>query len=414
MLLVAVGSELLRPGRPETHSERITPLLESAGLEVESRRVVSDDRREIAEALVEARRHPRIVLVTGGIGPTRDDRTREALSDALERPLRRDRGSEREIRAWCRAHRFPFTREQARQALVPEGAAAVGNPAGSAPGIWYADERGVVLVLPGVFGEMARMLRRCLGRLRRLGTGPIATATLLAAGKGESKVDRRIAPVVRRFPDVEVTTLASPGEITIQLRSRGAGAAGKVARCRDAVARRLGPDLVSASGERLEEVVLRLLSRRRWTLSVAESCTAGLVSARITSVPGSSRVFLAGAVCYNDRAKTRILSVSEEILRKHGAVSRPTALAMARGVAALTGSRMAVAVTGIAGPGGATPKKPVGMVHWAVLRPGRTRTLRRILPGDRERVRRQSAAIALDLVRRMLLPGHGTSTRTRT
>ena len=409
-----MGSELLRPGRPETHSERITPVLESAGLEVESRRIVSDDRREIAEALVEARRHPRVILVTGGIGPTRDDRTREALSDALEIPLRRDGAAERSLRAWCRRHRYPFTRDQARQALFPEGARAVKNPIGSAPGIWYADGRGVVLVLPGVYGEMVRMLHDLLPRLRHLGEGPIASATLRTAGKGESRIDRKIAPVVRRFPGVEVTTLASPGEITIQLRARGAGAAQEVARCRDALARRLGRDLVSASGERLEEVVFRLLSERRWTLSIAESCTAGLVSARLTSVPGSSRVFLAGAVCYNDRAKTRILSVSEEILRKHGAVSRATALAMARGAAALTGSRIAVAVTGIAGPGGATPRKPVGTVHWAVVGPAGSRTLRRLLPGDRDRVRKQSAAIALDLVRRMLLPRNRVSPRART
>ena len=413
-LILAVGSELLRPGCRETHSERITPVLESAGLEVESRRVVSDDPREIAEALVEARRRPRLILVTGGIGPTRDDRTREALSEALERPLRRDPAAQRTLRAWCRRHRIPCTRDQARQALAPEGTEIVKNPIGSAPGIWVADERGAILVLPGIFGEMWRMLQDLLPRLRRLGAGPIATATLRTAGKGESRVDRRIARVVRRFPEVEVTTLASPGEITIQLRARGPRAPGLVRRCRDAVARRLGGDLVSASGERLEEVVFRLLSRRRWTLSVAESCTAGLVSARLTSVPGSSRVFLAGAVCYNDRAKTRILSVSEEILHRHGAVSRSTALAMARGVAALTGSRIAVAVTGIAGPGGGSPRKPVGTVHWAVVGPGGYRTLHRLLPGDREKVRSHSAAIALDLVRRTLLPRDRISARART
>ena len=408
-----MGSELLRPGRRETHSEKITPVLESAGLEVESRRVVSDDPGEIAQALMEARRRPRLILVTGGIGPTRDDRTREALSEMLERPLRRDPAAYRTLRAWCRRHRIPCTRDQARQALIPEGTEIVKNPTGSAPGIWVADDRGAILVLPGVFGEMRRMLQDLLPRLRRLGEGPIATATLRTAGKGESRVDRRIAPVVRRFPEVEVTTLASPGEITIQLRARGPRAPGLVRRCRDAVARRLGRDLVSASGEGLEEVVFRLLSRRRWTLSVAESCTAGLISARLTSVPGSSRVFLAGAVCYNNRAKTRILSVSGEILRRHGAVSRPTALAMARGVAALTGSRIAVAVTGIAGPGGATPGKPVGTVHWAVVGPAGYRTLHRLLPGDREKVRNHSAAIALDLVRRVLLPRDRSSPRAR-
>jgi nicotinamide-nucleotide amidase len=412
-LLLAVGSELLRPGRPETHSEILTPLLEQHGLEVESRRIVSDRHNEIVEAIVEARRRPRLILVTGGIGPTRDDRTRQAMAEALERPLRRDAASTRAVRAWCRSHRLPFTREQESQALLPAGTRAVRNPVGSAPGIWYSDERGAILVLPGVFGEMWRMLKESLPRLRHLGAGAVATATLRTAGKGESRVDRRIAAVVRGFPEVDVTTLASPGETTIQLRARGRGAERSVARCRDAVAARMGRDLVSAKGERLEEVVFRLLRRRGWTLATAESCTAGLVSARLTSVPGASRVFLAGAVCYNNRAKTRILAVSDRILRRHGAVSRAAAVAMAQGAAALAGSRMAVAVTGIAGPSGGTRRKPVGTVHWAVVGPGVAVTSHRVLPGDREKIRQHSATIALDLVRRALLLRMGPSSRAR-
>jgi nicotinamide-nucleotide amidase len=222
-----------------------------------------------------------------------------------------------------------------------------------------------------------------------------------------------IAPVVRRHPGVDVTTLASPGEIEIQLRSRGRGAGRRVSRLRSALERRLGADLVSAEGERLEEVVHRLLRRRRWTLATAESCTAGLVAARLTSVPGASRVFLAGAVCYNDRAKTRILSVPEEILRRHGAVSRSAVVAMARGVAALTGSRISVAVSGIAGPGGGSRRKPVGTVHWAVAGPGRVFSIRRVLSGNREKIRQHAAAVALDLVRRALLAPTGSSPRRR-
>jgi competence/damage-inducible protein CinA-like protein len=410
---MAVGSELLRPGCRETHSERIVPVLEAAGLEMESRRVVSDRLDEIEEALREALSRPRVILVTGGIGPTRDDRTRDALARALGAPLRPDAASEHSVRRWCRRHRIPFTRDQARQTLLPEGTRALRNPVGSAPGIWYSGPRGTVLVLPGVFGEMWPMLHAQLPRLARLGDGPVATAILRTAGPGESRVDRRIAPAVRKFPEAEVTTLASPGETLIQIRTRGGGAGRKAARCRDAVAAVLGRDLVSAAGETLEEVVLRLLRRRRWTLATAESCTAGLVSARLTSVAGSSAVYLAGAVCYNDRAKARILSVPEETLRKHGAVSRSAALAMARGAVSLTGARVAVAVTGIAGPGGGTPRKPVGSVHWAVVSPSGVRTVHRILSGDRGKVRNHSAAIALDLVRRALLPRNAGASRAR-
>ncbi len=398
----------MRPGRPETHSRHVTAALEGIGLEVGSRRVVSDETREIVAAVSEARAGSRLVLVTGGIGPTRDDRTRDALAEVLGRPLRLDRGSERAIARWCRRHRFPFTAAQRRQAFLPEGSRALPNSAGSAPGIWTSDPRGVLVALPGVLGEMRAMLASLLPRLLPLATGGLATAVLRTAGRGESSIDARIAPVIRRSPGIEVTTLASPGEVTIQLRARGRGAGAAVARCRKEVARRLGTDLVSESGETLEERVLHLLRRRRLRLATAESCTGGLVAARITSVPGSSRAFVAGAVCYNDRAKARILSVSSEILSREGAVSRPVALAMAKGAAVLAGCEVAVAVTGIAGPGGGSRRQPVGTVHWVVVAPGVVRSLRRRLPGGREKVRCHAAAIALDLVRRALLSARRT------
>jgi competence/damage-inducible protein CinA-like protein len=401
--IVAVGSELLRPGRPETHSERITGLLRTIGLEVESRLVVPDRRERIVEAVREARRRPRLTLVTGGIGPTRDDLTREAVSEALGRPLVTDRRAEAALRGWCRRHGIPFTRYQARQAGIPQGARRVANRVGSAAGFEYSDRRGVVLVLPGVFGELWPMLTRRLPRLRRLAGGRLVAAALRTAGRGEARVDRIIAPIVRRFPEVEVTTLAAPGEVVIQLGAQGDRAAGNVAACRAALVRKLGEDLVSAEGESLESVVLRHLRKRRMRIAVAESCTAGLVCARLASVPGASRALAAGAVCYNDRAKQRILSIPGSALRRHGAVSRWTALAMARGVAALAESGVGVAVTGIAGPAGGTPRTPVGTVHWAVVGPDGFSAGHRLLPGDREKVRVHSASIALDQVRRFLI-----------
>jgi len=403
-VLVAVGSELLRPGRRESHSEHLTSFLEEIGLEVRCRRIVSDCAGEIVGALVDARRSPQVILVTGGIGPTRDDRTRLALAKALGRPLRLDPASEKAVRRWCRGHRFPYTAAQKRQAFLPAGARGLPNTIGSAPGIWFADPQGAVAVLPGVAAEMRAMLHGLAPRLRRLvGRQSLAGSTLHTAGRGESELDSRITPLSRDYPRVEVTTLASPGEVTIQLRARGRGARGQVARYRGQIARRLGADLVSEHGETLEEVVCQLLRRHRLRLATAESCTAGMVSARITSVPGSSRIYLGGAVCYNDRAKSRILSVPRQILFQDGAVSRRAALAMARGAAALTGAEVAVAVTGIAGPGGGTPEKPVGTIHWAVLSPFALLTRSGCLSGDREKIRLHATAVALDLVRRILL-----------
>jgi nicotinamide-nucleotide amidase len=209
--------------------------------------------------------------------------------------------------------------------------------------------------------------------------------------------------VAGRFPEVEVSTLASPGEVVIQLWARGAGAARRIAACRRRMERILGEDLVSTRGEALEEVGMKLLRRRRWRLGAAESCTAGLLGARLTRLPGSSRVFAGSAVCYHDAAKQRLLSVSPRILKHRGAVSAETSRAMARGAAALFQTPLGVSVTGIAGPGGGSRARPVGTVHIAVVHPGGARHRRWLLPGDREKVRAHAAALALDQVRRSLL-----------
>ncbi|MCI0657359.1 MAG: CinA family nicotinamide mononucleotide deamidase-related protein [Acidobacteria bacterium] len=401
--LVAIGSELLRPGFRETHSDWIIPRLEREGFEVASRVVATDDPSDIRRALEYARSLKGLVLVTGGIGPTRDDRTREALAKLLNRPLRRDPRAERLLRQWCRKHRFALTRAQRLQALLPAGAKPIRNRVGSAPGIWADSREGVVIALPGVPSEMQAMFESLVPRLRRLAHLPVATRTLRTAGVGETRIDHRIRAVAKLFPGVEVTTLGSPGEVTIQLRSRGRGAEARVERCRRWIARVLDSDLVSANGETLEAVVFRLLRERKWKLSTAESCTAGMVAARLTRVPGSSAVFHAGAVCYNDRAKERMLAVPHALLLHHGAVSRAAARAMARGAVAAFGAEMAVAVTGIAGPGGGTERKPVGTVHWAVAHPEGGRAIMRHLAGDRDKIRTHAACIALDLVRRTLL-----------
>jgi nicotinamide-nucleotide amidase len=378
--------------------------LEREGFEVVSRVIASDDSARIGRALDYAFSQGSLVLVTGGIGPTRDDRTREALAERLGRSLVRNRRAQSLVQSWCRRHRFPFTRAQQRQGLFPEGAGVIPNRVGSAPGIWaQRRDGGLVIALPGVPSEMQAMFEGLVPRLRKLAHLPVATLTLRTAGVGETRVDHRIRAVAKRFPEVEVTTLASPGEVTVQLRSLGVGAHARVERCRHWMARILGPDLVSAEGESLEEVVFRGLRRMGWQLSTAESCTAGMVAARLTRVPGSSRVFNAGAVCYNDRAKERVLAVPRASLHRHGAVSRVVALAMARGAVRAFGTEMAVAVTGIAGPGGGSTRKPVGTVHWAVAYPGGERALMRHLAGDREKIRTHAACIALDLVRRTLL-----------
>jgi nicotinamide-nucleotide amidase len=401
--LVAVGSELLRTGFRETHSAWLTQHLEAEGFEVVSRQVVSDEEEEILRALEHARSRAFLVVATGGIGPTRDDRTRQALAAAGRQtasaaPARGDAGE-----VMVPSAPFPILKVAAPAGSLPEGALVLPNRVGSAPGIWFRDPQGIVLVLPGVFSELTAMFRHLAARLRSLPRSVPATAIFRSAGVGETRIDARIRATVRRFPRVEVTTLASPGEVTIQLRSRGPSAAAEVKRCRRRVADVLGVDLVSERDETLEQVLLNLLRHRGWRLATAESCTGGLVAARLTRVPGSSSVFPGGVVCYNDRAKERLLGVPRKTLARWGAVSRSTALAMARGAAHSLRAEVAVAVTGIAGPAGGTPSKPVGTVTWAVIHPGGRSALSRRLSGDREKIRAHAACLALDLVRRALL-----------
>jgi nicotinamide-nucleotide amidase len=268
-------------------------------------------------------------------------------------------------------------------------------------------------VFPGVFSEMTAMFGGLIPRLRSLRPTSFATATLRSAGVGETRIDARIGPATRRFPQVEVTTLASPGEVVIQLRARGRAATRELSRCRRWMAQALGSDLVSERDVSLEEVLVDLLRSRGWRLATAESCTAGQVAARVTRVPGSSSVFVGGVVCYNDLAKEHLLAIPHAALARGGAVSRPVALAMARGAANRMRAEVAVAVTGIAGPGGGTSRNPVGTIHWAVVHPGGESSQTRKLAGGREKIRAHASCIALDLVRRILLAERSGSARRR-
>ena len=405
--IIAVGSELLTPRRIDTNSLWLTEQLNALGVEVTSKTVVGDDRERLAAAVRTACARSRIVVLTGGLGPTEDDVTRDAVARALNRKLdfRQDilAGIERRFRKGNRV----MAEINKRQAFVLEGAEALPNPNGTAPGQWLEDAGRAVMLLPGPPNELKPMFtRECLPRLERLlPPQVILTRSYRVALMAESDLDQRIAPVYTKYSNPVTTVLAAPGDIQVHLRARcatEAKAESLLAEVGSQIEAILGDWIYAENLDPLEAVVGNALRARSQTLSLAESCTGGLVAERITSVPGASDYFLGGFLTYTDRMKTELAGVPEDLLRQHTAVSEPVAEAMARGARERTGSTYALSVTGIAGPAGGTEATPVGTVIIGLAGPDGCRTRRARFLGDRERVRALAAQTALDMLRREL------------
>jgi nicotinamide-nucleotide amidase len=404
--IIAVGSELLRHGMSDTNSEWLIQRVQAGGHEVTVRAVVIDDVELLAQLIRDARSRAAAVLITGGLGPTEDDRTREALALALDRTLESDEPVAERLRELYVRHGRSFGPVEARQARRPAGAEWLDNPLGSAPGLLVEDERGFVAALPGVPSEMRAMFDRGVApRLaRRSGTG-LGRRTLKLAGRTEASVDGQLGDLFGT-PGIDVTVLGGPEGLELHVLARGRDAqevADRLAAFEDEARRRLGRDVVGAEGDRLASVVGALLVERAWTVATAESCTAGLLSAELTAVAGSSAWFRGGLIVYEDALKIRLAGVRRESIETHGAVSDVVALELAAGARDRCGAEIGVGITGIAGPGGARPGKPVGTVHLAIVR-GSTKFHRELrLIGDREMVRRRTVTLALDGLRRRML-----------
>ena len=407
--IIAVGNELLTPWRVDTNSLFITRLLEQLGIEVRSKLVLGDDRAAIAAAVRAALRRVRLVITTGGLGPTDDDRTRDAVAAALGRTLALDETIVDRMRQRFEALGRAMPEVNRRQAWVPRDAIVLENPVGTAPGLWIEDGEAVVLLLPGPPRELNPMLERLVaGRLAdRAGAHRLHRRVIRVTGLSESEVEQMTQPIyvdwLRQTPPIETTILASPGQIELHLQIRTPAetdANGALDRAVSSLADVLGDRVVSTDGRTLAEVVGARLRALGATIAAAESCTGGLLMARLTDVPGSSEYVTQGVVTYANDAKVALVGVPRSLLEAHGAVSEPVASAMARGVRARAATDVGVGITGIAGPGGGSPQKPVGTVAIAVDGPGdrhRVRTTR--FPGDRQTVRRQATEAALDLVR---------------
>ncbi|HXA64377.1 MAG TPA: competence/damage-inducible protein A [Bryobacteraceae bacterium] len=402
--IIAIGSELLTPQKVDTNSLYLTDQLNALGVEVVRKTIVGDERARLTETILAAIARSQVIVLTGGLGPTEDDLTRDAVAAALGRSMDFHQEISDQIEERLRRYGRKMAEINRRQAYIIEGAEILPNDRGTAPGQWIARNGVVLMLLPGPPNELKAMFeKQCLPRLEKfLPPQVIRTRFFRTVGMTESELDQMISPVYTRYANLATTILAVSGEIHIHLRARCASAneAETVLEkaCAD-IEPLLGDRIYSRNGDSLEQVIGDLLRARRASLSVAESLTGGLLGGRITAVPSSSDYFRGGFVVYSNEMKTKLLGVPAEMLAEHTAVSEPVAKAMAEGAKTRTSSDYAVSMTGYAGPDG----EKVGLVFIGLATPAGTEVRRIMFPADRERVRTFSTNTALDLLRRKLL-----------
>ena len=403
--IIAVGSELLTPQRVDTNSLFLTDQLNGLGVEVVTKSVIGDDLHRLADAVRRAVSRSEIVILCGGLGPTEDDLTRDAVAAALDRKLIYHPEITEVLEQRFAQLKRKMVEVNKRQAFLIEGAEMLPNDRGTAPGQWIEESDAHIMLLPGPPHEMKAMFtRQCLPRLARIVPRQvIRTLVLRVAGMPESDLDQLIAPVYKKYENPTTTILAAAGDLQIHLRARCSTegeAAALLVEVGGPIELLLGERIYSRNGQSLEEVVGEMLRERHNTLSVAESCTGGLLGERITSVPGSSAYFLGGFITYSNRMKMDWLGVPEETIAQFGAVSKETAEAMALGARRRTGSTYALAITGVAGPDGGSEAKPVGTVFVALADAAGCNVLHRQFIGDRTRIRQFATQMALDMLRR--------------
>jgi nicotinamide-nucleotide amidase len=413
--IVAVGTEMLTAFRIDTNSLFLTGRLNDMGIEVVRKSVVGDRMDDLVTTIADACFRSDVVLVTGGLGPTADDLTREAAAVALNLRLREDPEILEGLRQrFARRSSGPMPENNRRQAQVPDGAVVLMNPNGSAPGLWIERGDKTLVLLPGPPREMQPMFTADVApRLAaRTGARRVLRREIKIAGQAESLIDEITAPIylplARAAVPIETTVLAHPGQVELHLSAAGDDQPAMAAALDAAVQSltgAIGDSVFSVNGQSIEAVIGDALTARGLTIGLAESCTGGLVAGRLTEVAGSSAYVRGGVVAYSNDVKVGQLGVPAELVAPGGpgAVSEPVAIAMADGVRRAVGADIGLGITGIAGPGGGTPEKPVGTVWFAVSGPGDHReTLKRVVPGERGLIRAWAVMVALELVRRAL------------
>ncbi|MGB6864698.1 MAG: competence/damage-inducible protein A [Candidatus Aminicenantaceae bacterium] len=406
--IIAVGNELLTPYYQDTDSIYITQRLNDLGIEINFKSIVGDSRDDLADCISSSLVRSDIIFLIGGLGPTEDDRTREVVASTLGKKLIFEEKILNKIRQRFELRGFEMPSVNNKQAYIIEDSSILENKHGTAPGLWLEAGDKLLILLPGPPHEIKPMFENYVWpRFLEFQKQFVARRVLKTSGLTESKIDSLLLDVYPLQPSVKLTTLAYPGQIELHLFSRSMESHKKADEALDDLEydlqKRLGDNIFSSSGEELEEVVGSLLRQAQKTLSIAESCTGGLLGHRITNVSGSSDYFQQGVLTYSNDSKVQLLNIPYDLILQHGAVSHEVAKAMAIGIRKISGSDIALSITGIAGPNGGSPEKPVGLVYVGLSLESDVEVAKNIFLGNREIIKTQSSQKALDMLRRHLL-----------
>ena len=409
--IISVGTELLLGQIVDTNAPYLSEKLSAFGIDVFYRITVGDNTARLVEALRTALTRADLVITIGGLGPTQDDLTKETIAEALGEQMVMDPESEKEIKTFFERRGIQIAQSNLKQALRPESGIAIPNSVGTAPGTVVEKDGRIVIALPGPPAEFIPMVENSvipyLSRLPQLAVTPavIVSRILRVTGIGESAAEEKVKDLLAS-QNPTIAPYAKSGEVHFRITAKTPTMDEALSLISDMECKareRLGDFVYGVDDETLECVVVRMLIEQRQKLALAESCTGGLIANRITNVPGSSDTFLAGVTAYSNHAKTDLLGVPAELIKEHGAVSPQTAEAMAEGAAARTGADIGVGVTGIAGPGGGTPEKPVGLVYIGLKTPEGVSSIKNIFGGSRLEIKQRASQAALNLVRMYLL-----------
>lgn len=406
--IIAIGSELLTPRFQDSNSLYLTEQLNGIGIAVMMKSIVGDDENYLEDAVRHSLARTPVLITIGGLGPTEDDITRKIVARVLQRQLVLNGEILAKLQRRFKARGVEMPANNARQALVLTGSDILENNHGTAPGLWITAEKNHVILLPGPPSELKPMFEAsCMPRLRDLAGGiALVQCMFRTAGLPESMLDARIAPIYTKYQNPETTILAKPGQVEVRLTARGKNreeAERLLKELADQIEHELNDFIFARSEQTLEEVVGMYLVMKGATISTAESCTGGMIAERLTDVPGSSRYFRSGLVCYSNESKMELAGIPPLLLEMQGAVSAEVARGLAEAIRVRAGTTIGVGVTGIAGPTGGSTEKPVGTVHIAVATPTGTEHRQFLFPGDRDKIRWQASQAALDMVRRELM-----------
>lgn len=406
--LISVGTELLLGEITDTNAAYIARCLADLGINLFFKSTVGDNWLRLSTTLSVALSRSDLVILTGGLGPTRDDITKEVLAAVAGRPLVLNEEAWSAVQKRLRGRGRQITENNRRQAMLPEGAQVIPNPVGVAPGVWLELQGRLIICLPGVPAEMEAMMEQSVipGLRKRTATEPLHSRILRFRGIGESALETELMDLIEKQTVPTLALYAGSSEVRLRMTCRAPSLEQAEVYFRpieEEIRRRLHPYLYATGDSPIERLVGDALNERGATVGVAESCTGGLIGQRITAVPGSSVYFMGGVIAYHNDVKAEALRVPAEVLREHGAVSEPAARAMAEGVRTLLGVDYGLSVTGIAGPGGGTVEKPVGTVFIGCAHPTGTRVVHRIFHGARDVVRMKSADEALHLLYQVVL-----------